>query len=64
MAMKYHPPPRQKSTKVEKKPHKNYTRLEEVTTGIEKNPDREPPTIDFFCGFGTLIQSGYTWKVV
>ncbi len=40
------------------KPHKNWPRLEEVTTAIEKNPGKDPPAIVFFCSGSTLIQSG------
>ncbi len=29
-----------------------------VTTGIEKNPGKEPPAIVYFCSLTTLIQSG------
>ncbi len=29
------------------------------TTGIEKNSDKEPPAIMFFCSVGHLIQSGH-----
>jgi hypothetical protein len=48
--------------KLKEKLHTNYPQSEEVTTGctgIEKNPDREPPAIVFICSGGTMIQSGY-----
>jgi len=44
--------------KLNEKPHKNWPRLEEVTTAIEKNPGKDPPAIVFFCSRSTLIQSG------
>ena len=44
--------------KLKEKPHKNWPRLEEVTTAIEKNPGKDPPAIVFFCSGSTLIQSG------
>jgi hypothetical protein len=44
--------------KMKEKPHKNWPRLEEVTTAIEKNPGKNPPAIVFFCSGSTLIQSG------
>jgi hypothetical protein len=34
--------------KMKEKPHKNWPRLEEVTTAIEKNPGKGPPAIVFF----------------
>jgi hypothetical protein len=43
--------------KLKEKPHKNWPRLEEVTTAIEKNPGNDPPAIVFFCSGSTLIQS-------
>jgi hypothetical protein len=48
LAMKYCPPPRQKSTKMKGKQHSNYSQSEEVTTAIEKNPSKDPPAIVFF----------------
>ncbi len=44
--------------KLKEKPQKNWPRLEEVTTAIEKNPGKDPPAIVFFCSGSTLIQSG------
>ncbi len=34
--------------KLIEKPHKNWPRLEQVTTAIEKNPGNDPPAIVFF----------------
>ncbi len=44
--------------KLKEKPHKNWPRLEEVTTAIVKNPGKDPPAIVFFCSGRTLIQPG------
>jgi hypothetical protein len=44
--------------KLKVKQHTNYPRSEDVTTAIEKNPGKDPPTIVFFCSGSTLIQSG------
>ncbi len=51
------PHPIKNRRKLKEKPH--YPRWEEVTTGIEKNPDKETPAIVFFCGVSNLIQLGY-----
>ncbi len=35
--------------KFKEKLHKNWPRLEEVTTAIKKNPGKDPPAIVFFA---------------
>jgi hypothetical protein len=43
------PQPHKKTRKLKEKQHKNNPRSEEVTTGIEKNPNKEPPATMFFA---------------
>ncbi len=38
---------------MKEKPHKNWPRWDEVTTGIGKNPDKEPPAIVNFAALVT-----------
>jgi hypothetical protein len=54
------PSPLKNPRKFEEKQHKNCPQSEEATTGIKKNPGKEPPSIVFFCSASTLIQSGNT----
>jgi hypothetical protein len=42
------PSPLENPRKLKEKQHKNFPRSEEATTGIEKNPGKDPPLSCFF----------------
>jgi hypothetical protein len=51
------PSPLENPRKFKEKQHKNFPRLEEATTGIDKNPYKDP-RYRVFCSASRLIQSG------